>query len=108
MEIKEYQEKAQRTLNTESSQKDTITNMCLGISGETGEVIDMIKKHIFHGHEIDTYKLEKEIGDVMWYLTNLATQFNLNMSHVLDTNIKKLENRYPEGFSKERSINRKE
>ena len=44
----------------------------------------------------------------MWYLTNIASFYNISMSDILNENIKKLEERYPEGFSEEKSINRKE
>ena len=44
----------------------------------------------------------------MWYLTNIATLYGIPMTYILDENIKKLEERYPEGFSEEKSINRKE
>ena len=44
----------------------------------------------------------------MWYLTNIATLYGIPMSYILNENIKKLEERYPDGFSEEKSINRKE
>ncbi len=108
MDIKEYQEKAERTINYNLKFNEQVSNLCMGLAGETGEVIDYIKKSLYHGHELDIDKLSEEIGDVMWYLINLVTVFSLPITIILDENIKKLEERYPEGFSEEKSVNRKE
>lgn len=82
--------------------------MLCGLTGEAGEVADLIKKHFGHGHVLDHDKLKKELGDVMWYLSQLAEQFDLNMEDIAEANITKLKARYPNGFSEEASINRKE
>lgn len=108
MDIKEYQQMAKRTINTRLSRKEQISNLCMGVCGESGEVVDYIKKGMYHAHILDKKKLTEELGDVMWYLINLATFYNISMTYVLDENIKKLEERYPEGFSVEKSINREE
>ena len=81
-------------------------NGALGLTGEAGEVADMIKKHIFHGHDLDTDALVKEIGDVCWYVALLCTAIGVDMASVMEKNIEKLKTRYPEGFSSEASINR--
>lgn len=83
-------------------------NGALGLTGEAGEVADMIKKHIFHGHDLDRDALIKELGDVCWYIALLCTAINVDMSEVMSRNIEKLKNRYPEGFSESASINRTE
>ena len=85
-----------------------IMNACLGLSGETGEVNDLIKKWIFHGHELDDDKLAKELGDILWYVAMMCQSFGFNMEEIMQMNIDKLEARYPEGFSEEASIHRKE
>ena len=108
MNIMDYQLKAERTVDGTLSAKENLCNLTLGLNGECGEVTELIKKHLFHDHKIEQKKLIEEIGDVMWYLTNIATFFKIPMTYILDENIKKLEERYPEGFSKEKSINRKE
>ena len=79
-----------------------------GLTGESGEVADLIKKHFGHGHVLDQDKLKKELGDVLWYLSQLAEQFGLELSDVAETNIDKLKKRYPDGFSEEASRNRVE
>lgn len=83
-----------------------LLNGALGITGEAGEVADMIKKHVFHGHGLDTDALVKEIGDVCWYVALLCTAIGVDMASVMEKNIEKLKTRYPEGFSSEASINR--
>ena len=108
MDIKEYQEKAKRTLNNDLQFYEELSNLCMGLAGESGEVIDYIKKCMYHNHKLYKQDIIKELGDVMWYLTNIATFFNIPMDIILNENIKKLEERYPEGYSNEKSINRKE
>lgn len=105
MQADEYQKEATRTLPNDS-RKDLLINMCLGLSGETGEVIDIIKKTIYHGHKLSKKHLMEELGDVCWYITNLASLTGIDLENIFEYNIKKLEKRYPNGFSSERSINR--
>ena len=83
-----------------------LLNGVLGLTGEAGEVADMVKKYIFHGHDLDIDALIKEIGDVCWYIALLCTAIGEDMESVMSKNIEKLKKRYPEGFSSEASINR--
>lgn len=101
---KEYQKLAMRTANHQGS----VVNACLGLAGEVGEVLDYIKKCIYQGHELNKYKVEEELGDVMWYIALMCEAFGLNLDVVMTQNIKKLEKRYPDGFEVERSVNRDE
>lgn len=78
----------------------------LGVAGEAGEVTDLVKKHIFHGHDLDKEHLAKELGDVCWYLAVTADVIGYDFETILKMNIEKLRARYPDGFSSERSINR--
>jgi NTP pyrophosphatase (non-canonical NTP hydrolase) len=90
------------------SKKDMLINSVMGLTGESGEVIDLVKKHLFHSHELDKNHLIKELGDVAWYLAVACTALDITLEEVLITNIEKLKKRYPEGFSVEKSINRQE
>lgn len=108
MTINEYQKSASRFISPELDAKTMLLNSALGIGGESGEVIDLIKKNAFHGHELDIDKIKGEMGDVCWYLAELATALNFDFEDVFTQNIEKLSKRYPEGFDKERSIRRKE
>ena len=72
MKINEYQELAMRTLNKDLSKKDVLINGVMGLCGESGEVIVIVKKHLAQGHELDKDKIAKELGDVAWYLAEVA------------------------------------
>lgn len=108
MNINEYQKLAMRTLNPELNKKDVLINGVMGLCGEAGEVIDIVKKHLAQGHELNREQLIKELGDVAWYLAETATALDVSLEEVLRKNIEKLERRYPDGFEKERSVNRQE
>lgn len=108
MEINEYQKLAMLTLNKNLDKKEILTNSVMGLCGESGEACDIVKKHLFHGHELDRESLIKELGDVAWYLAEAASALDINLDEVFERNIEKLKKRYPEGFSEERSINRTE
>ena len=108
MTINEYQKLAMTTLNPELSRKDVLINGDMGLCGEAGEAIDIVKKHLHQGHKLDKDKLVKELGDIAWYLAETATALDVSLEEVLERNIDKLKARYPEGFSTERSVNREE
>jgi NTP pyrophosphatase (non-canonical NTP hydrolase) len=78
----------------------------LGLAGESGEVVDLIKKQVCHKHGVDRDAIAKELGDVLWYIAAIATKLDLDLSEIADLNIDKLKARYPEGFSFDRSLNR--
>lgn len=108
MTFNEYQKLAMTTLNPELSQKDTLVNGVMGLCGEAGEVIDLVKKHLHQGHELDREAIKKELGDIAWYLAETAYVLGFSLEEVFQGNIEKLKMRYPEGFSVEASINRAE
>lgn len=109
MTINDYQEAALRTANREKlSDKELLTNGVLGLSGESGECADLVKKHLFQGHELDAEKLANELGDVAWYLALASYAIGYSLEAVLQMNVDKLRKRYPDGFSAERSIHREE
>ncbi|MBQ8621882.1 MAG: nucleoside triphosphate pyrophosphohydrolase family protein [Oscillospiraceae bacterium] len=108
MTINEYQKLAMTTLNPALSQKDVLINGVMGLCGESGEAIDIVKKHLAQGHELDREKLVKELGDIAWYLAETAYALEVPLEEVLQRNINKLKARYPAGFDKEKSIHRTE
>ena len=108
-----YTDLALKTLNKDVfEQKDLILNASLGLSGEVGEVNDIIKKYMYHGHKLDDDTKEKiilELGDVCWYVALMAWAIDkTKFEDVLNKNIAKLEKRYHGEFSTEKSVNRKE
>ena len=104
MTINEYQDLAMRTLNTRLTKRDVLINSVMGLCGEAGEAIDIVKKWFAHGHELDKEKLIKELGDVAWYLAEAATALDVKLEDILQGNIDKLKKRYPEGFETSKSI----
>ena len=106
MTINEYQKLAMRTLNPALSRKDVLINGVMGLCGEAGEAIDIVKKHLAQGHELDRDSLIKELGDVAWYLAETAYALNVSLEDVMKMNIEKLAARYPQGFDQERSVSR--
>lgn len=103
MNINDYQQMSARTAKHHEGE---LVNYGLGIAGEAGEVADLIKKAVFHGHDIDAEQIKKELGDVLWYLTQIARVSGLTLEEIATANIEKLYKRYPNGFSKNASINR--
>lgn len=106
MKINEYQKLAMLTLNKELDKKDILINSVMGLCGESGEAIDIVKKWLAQGHELDKDHLAKELGDIAWYLAEAATALDLSLEDILQANLDKLK-RYPQGFDKNNSIHRK-
>ncbi|MBR2048529.1 MAG: nucleoside triphosphate pyrophosphohydrolase family protein [Oscillospiraceae bacterium] len=102
----EYQQQAMRSLNPALSKHDVLINGVMGLCGESGEAIDIVKKHLHQGHDLDREKLIKELGDIAWYLAETAFALDVSLERVLRSNLEKLQARYPEGFDTEKSINR--
>ena len=105
MTINEYQQAAMRTAGKKSCD-DLILNGVMGLAGESGECVDIMKKHLFQGHDLDKEHIAKELGDVAWYLAITAEGLGYKLEDVLQMNVDKLRARYPDGFDKERSLHR--
>lgn len=106
MDMNEYQRLALRTAGHREDTEKVLTYAALGLTGESGEVAEMIKKAFYHAHPLDKDKLSKELGDVLWYLAVMAHGLDIPLEQIARENIDKLRQRYPEGFSGERSLNR--
>lgn len=106
MNANEYQRLAMLTMNPEFSRQDMLLNGVMGLCGESGEAIDIVKKHLHQGHPLDAEKLKKELGDIAWYLAETAAALDCDLSEILEMNIEKLKRRYPEGFDTGRSVHR--
>lgn len=107
-----YQRAAAKTAKEHHSFDDPrharIAVASMGLAGESGELIDQLKKWVAHGHELNLSNVEKELGDILWYVAEIATVLDLKLAEIAEKNHDKLTARYPEGFSKERSRNRAE
>jgi NTP pyrophosphatase (non-canonical NTP hydrolase) len=106
MRMDEYQQLALRTAGHREDRQQVLTYTALGLTGESGEVAEMIKKAFYHGHALEREKLSKELGDVLWYLAVMASGLGLSLDRIASENIDKLRARYPDGFSEEHSRNR--
>lgn len=104
MEVNEYQALAMTTLNPALSKKEVLINSVMGLCGESGEAIDIVKKWMAHGHDLDKEHLTKELGDIAWYLAEAATALDVSLEEILQANLDKLKKRYPEGFETKRSL----
>ena len=109
MTINEYQAAALRTAQTDKfSTGNILLNSALGLCGESGEVADLVKKHLFQGHDLDLDHVAKELGDISWYLAVGAYSIGYDLEEILQMNVDKLKARYPDGFSTDRSLHRAE
>ena len=108
MTINEYQALAMRTSNKSLSTDMNLLNGALGLAGESGEVADLVKKHMMQGHDLDATHVAKELGDICWYIAETANAIGYDLETIMQMNIDKLLERYPDGFDTERSQHRKE
>ena len=108
MGFSEYQRLAMRTRAYYESQDEQIMCAVLGILGEGGELAEIIKKVRYQGHPCDDERIIDEAGDILWYIALLCHALGFDMIDVALMNIRKLRNRYPDGFEAERSVNREE
>ena len=106
MTINEYQLAALRTANNNLTATEKLTNGLMGLNGEAGECIDILKKHLFHGHDLDRRHIAMELGDVAWYLAASAHAVGYDLETIMAMNVDKLRGRYPDGFDAEHSVNR--
>ena len=96
---KEYQQLAKRTIRSDFTLNDMLWNGGMGLCGEAGEVIEIIKKFTWHGRQLNREDMIKEMGDVLWYLAELCNSIGTDLDEVMEKNIEKLKERYPNGFN---------
>lgn len=108
MLINDYQQMALRTINPALSPKEQLLNGVMGLCGESGEAIDILKKHLAQGHALDKEHLAKELGDVAWYLAVASYFLGYDLETIMRMNIDKLRERYPMKFESDLSVNRKD
>ena len=106
MTVNDYQRLAMSTLNPALDRKEVLINSVMGLCGESGEAIDIVKKWLAQGHALDKERLTKELGDVAWYLAEAATALDIPLEDIFQGNLDKLKKRYPEGFDTQKSVAR--
>ncbi len=108
MNFSEYQQRAFRTASRAGDVEKQRLIAALGLAGEAGEVAELVKKQIGHGHAVSDEAIAKELGDALWYVAAVATLYELDLGQIATQNIDKLRQRYPEGFSREDSVARRD
>lgn len=106
MEMAEYDRAAQRTVSEDLGERDGLLLGAVGLAGEAGEVADLVKKHVFHGHDLDRAHALEELGDILWYVSFTARTLGSSLEAVASANVAKLASRYPDGFSRKASRER--
>jgi len=100
MNFQDYQALAGLTAGDHGDTVRELTNWAMGLAGETGELVDLLKKEIFMGQIATRKDFESEAGDVLWYLANLCRVRGVDLQRVAENNLEKLRRRYPDGFVK--------
>jgi NTP pyrophosphatase (non-canonical NTP hydrolase) len=101
MNFNEYQTAVVRTLKRGDNERFDLNHMALGVAGESGELVDCIKKHTVYGKVLDKENLAEEIGDSLWYLSNICNLMGWDLAAIAEKNIVKLHARYPEKYTDE-------
>jgi NTP pyrophosphatase (non-canonical NTP hydrolase) len=97
MNLDDYQTAAAAfSLPVDCEIKEWLAVQTLGLAGEAGEVTEHVKKYLLYGRPLDREALDKELGDVLWYISELCTILGLSLEQVAENNIEKLRTRYPE------------
>jgi NTP pyrophosphatase (non-canonical NTP hydrolase) len=106
MELHDYERAAVRTTNPSLTDATRLMDAAAGLAEEAGEILGLVRKHLFVGHTLDAEHLRSELGDALWCLTMVAGAAGLSLEDVARANLAKLERRYPHGFSSEASQGR--
>ena len=106
MTLADYERAAARTLNPSLSMEHRLVDAAAGLAEEAGEVLGLVRKHVFMRHELDRERLVVELGDALWCLTAAAGAVGLSLEEVAAANLAKLRRRYPDGYSDAASVSR--
>lgn len=106
MTMEEYEQLAARTLNQSLAPDQRLLDAAAGLSEEAGEVLGLIRKHLFMQHPLDKARLTTELGDALWCLTTTAGAIGVSLEDVAAANIAKLRKRYPNGYTSKQSMQR--
>lgn len=99
MTLEEYQAAAGRTINAKLSDHERLFDAAAGLAEESGEILGIVRKHVFQSHPLSRDKLQTELGDALWCLTIAAQSAGMTLEQVASANVAKLRARYPDGYS---------
>lgn len=102
MTFREYQEKSRRTQNPALTDEERMIHAMSGIGSEAGEILSILQ-HRYQGKPIESLDVLDELGDLLWFAAELCDAFGDDLETVAAANVRKLEMRYPHGFSAARS-----
>ena len=106
MNLKEYCDWTENTCAKLENKNLDNFHMIMGMATEVGELVDVFKKYMAYGKDIDWVNVKEEIGDLMFYIASFCRINNLSLDEIIYTNVAKLETRYPEKFTQEKALNR--
>ena len=107
--VKGLRKPAISILETLTPERVDLIHMAMGVAGEAGELLDMVKKHVAYDKPLDREKLILELGDIEFYLEGVRQILDIERGEVLAKNIEKLSERYNNLiYSDEAAINRKD
>ena len=99
MELDEYHQQAARTANAALDPRERLVDAAAGLAEEAGEVLGLVRKHAFMAHPLDRARLVRELGDALWCLSAVAGAVGVTLDEVATSNLAKLRERYPDGYS---------
>lgn len=91
MEFNEYQKAAHETLTDD---EQVLTNLAIGLASESGAVLELIQNYTFRGQSLTKEDLTKELGDVLWYISQIAEWANLSFEEVAQKNLQHVDEKY--------------
>jgi len=106
MTLDDYQTAAARTTNPRLSDKERLFDAAAGLAEEAGEILGLVRKHVYQAHPLSTDEIRKELGDALWCLTITAQSAGMSLEQVASANVAKLRARYPAGYSDTANRNR--
>jgi len=106
MTFDEYQDQALTTVNPLLDLSQQMIDGAMGLCGEAGETIELIKKHLGQGHQLSLSAVAEELGDTLWYMAEIANSLGIRLDKIAQKNLQKISRRYPDGFDVARSISR--
>jgi NTP pyrophosphatase (non-canonical NTP hydrolase) len=106
MNLDDYQRAAARTMNAGITDDERLIDAAAGLAEEAGEVLGLVRKHLYMHQPLDRERLTRELGDALWCLAAIGTCLGLTLDEVAGKNMAKLQRRYPEGYSDEASRSR--
>lgn len=104
----EYMKTIVGRAGSQPSEREWLILAALSLAGETGEVVDLLKKELYHNRPRDPERLLEECGDVLWSFTLLLHTLGFSYEQVVNANIAKLRQRYPDGFTFEDAAKRRD